>query len=101
MGRSSVRACVLRTPERARLPARGDLGACQEAPPQVPGGEYRSAQHMIIRDHRVLRSDHDGAGDGREGDAVVLLQENFEQEKAALARLEKAATRLSCRHAVA
>jgi ferritin-like metal-binding protein YciE len=30
-----------------------------------------------------------------ESDAVVLLQENLKQEKAALEKLEKAATRLS------
>jgi ferritin-like metal-binding protein YciE len=34
-------------------------------------------------------------------DAVVLLQQNLKQEQAALAKLEKAATRLSREHAVA
>ena len=36
-----------------------------------------------------------------ETDAVALLQENLKQEQAALAKLEKAATRLSRAHAVA
>jgi len=36
-----------------------------------------------------------------EKDAVALLQENLKQEKAALAKLEKAARRLSREHAVA
>ena len=36
-----------------------------------------------------------------ESEAVVLLQENLKQEKAALDKLEKAATRLSREHAVA
>lgn len=36
-----------------------------------------------------------------ESDAVALLQENLQQEKAALAKLEKAATRLSREHVTA
>jgi ferritin-like metal-binding protein YciE len=36
-----------------------------------------------------------------ESDAVVLLQENLKQEQAALAKLEKAATRLSREHVTA
>ena len=36
-----------------------------------------------------------------ETDAVVLLQENLKQEKAALAKLEKGAMRLSREHATA
>jgi ferritin-like metal-binding protein YciE len=36
-----------------------------------------------------------------ETDAVALLQENLKQERAALAKLEKAATRLARAHATA
>ena len=58
-------------------------------------GSGARAEHYEIAAYTGLITMAQAMG---ESDAVALLQENLEQEKAALAKLEKAATRLSREH---